>query len=382
VGLVAAFLTGLAPFATGADGGWLDGDRASWNVPGTPVPEALERAGGGLPACKRWMWPAESEVDPAVGDRGRRLYGAYDLGWDRTLVGGIAWSTTGSPSSSTAFSPVRMRPPRCSPGSNGSLADAGIAEAGRRWAVFNSYTPDDPLRCRSSQTHVQDGIERASDGPAAVPRGRVTVADHRRLDQNAGWSIRCAYALLSATTGGAGAAGRLGSREHGRSMESAAIDLRRRGETRRREERARPSSPAFGRRLRPLREARGLNQKRLAELADVDASTISRLESGGRGVSREVVDRLAQALETTPDQYGELLRAAGFLPDEAAILLEEPELARLSQLLAADDVTADHRELLRAYLRLALSHAEALGYALPSPALFEPDGAQARAGER
>lgn len=139
---------------------------------------------------------------------------------------------------------------------------------------------------------------------------------------------------------------------------------------RRRDERARPSNPAFGHALRPLREARGLNQRRLASLAEVDASTISRLESGGRGVSKEVVDRLAHALGTSNDQYGDLLRAAGFLPDQAAILLDEPDLARLSQLLADDNVSDTDRETLRAYLRLALSHAAALGYAIPSASLF------------
>ncbi len=144
---------------------------------------------------------------------------------------------------------------------------------------------------------------------------------------------------------------------------------------RRREERARPSNPEFGHALRPLREWRGLNQRQLASRAEVDASTISRLESGGRGVSREVVVRLAHALDASDDQYGDLLKAAGFLPDQAAVLLEEPDLARLSQLLADTALSPADRQTLRDYLRLALAHAAALGYRIPSASLFDLDAA-------
>jgi transcriptional regulator with XRE-family HTH domain len=49
----------------------------------------------------------------------------------------------------------------------------------------------------------------------------------------------------------------------------------------------------LGRLLARLREKRGLAQKQAAHLAEIDGSTLSRLESGDRGVSREVLDRIA-----------------------------------------------------------------------------------------
>lgn len=140
-------------------------------------------------------------------------------------------------------------------------------------------------------------------------------------------------------------------------------------EDRRQLERTRPANPALGKILQPLRNSRGLTRKRLAEIAGLDASSVSRLESGERGISRDVVDRLAQALKATSDEYAALLNAAGFLPKEAAILLEEPDLSGISHLLARSDLPPAHRELVRSYLRLALSHAEALGHDVSVPRL-------------
>jgi transcriptional regulator with XRE-family HTH domain len=58
----------------------------------------------------------------------------------------------------------------------------------------------------------------------------------------------------------------------------------------------RAPGPVFAEELRRLREARGLNRKALAGSAGIDPSTMTRLEKGERGPSREVVDRLADAL--------------------------------------------------------------------------------------
>lgn len=121
--------------------------------------------------------------------------------------------------------------------------------------------------------------------------------------------------------------------------------------------------PRFGPRLASLREARGLNRKQLADAADLDPSTVTRLESGERGTTREVVDRLAAALRATPEEHHGLLTAAELIPAEAAILLDEPELARLSSVLADPSLTVLHRRLLLTYVELAVAHAAALGYA-------------------
>ena len=119
--------------------------------------------------------------------------------------------------------------------------------------------------------------------------------------------------------------------------------------------------------LTRLRETRGLLARELADRAAVDASTISRIESGERGASRDVIERLAAALDAAPSDYHALLNAAGFLPDEAALLLDDPDLARLSSLFAHQTLTPAHRQMLRSYVRLALRHAEALGYVIPEP---------------
>jgi transcriptional regulator with XRE-family HTH domain len=130
--------------------------------------------------------------------------------------------------------------------------------------------------------------------------------------------------------------------------------------------RAPESAEEFGRVLARLRTQRGLNQKDLASMIGRNPSTISRLESSGRGVSRELVDQLAQVLAATQADHLELLRAAGFLSEETVALLEEPELTRLSRLLAMPQVLPRDRRLLLTYVELALQHASALGYDIPA----------------
>lgn len=127
--------------------------------------------------------------------------------------------------------------------------------------------------------------------------------------------------------------------------------------------RAGSAPPRFGPMLASLRDGRGLLRKQLADAAGLDPSTVTRLESGERGPSREVVDRLANALDASSAELHALLTAAEILPAEAAILLDEPELARLSMVLADPTLTVLHRRLLLTYVELAVAHAAALGYA-------------------
>ncbi|HEX5498228.1 MAG TPA: helix-turn-helix transcriptional regulator, partial [Thermomicrobiales bacterium] len=119
-----------------------------------------------------------------------------------------------------------------------------------------------------------------------------------------------------------------------------------------------------------LRLTRGKAQRALADEADADASTISRIEKGERGVSRELVDRLADALVVTQDERLRLLRAAGFLPPLVESLVAESDLAMLASLFTRSDLEERHRALLLDYVRLALAHARALGYDPPDP--WEP----------
>ena len=129
----------------------------------------------------------------------------------------------------------------------------------------------------------------------------------------------------------------------------------------------RSAAPVFSVELRRLREARGLNRKALAGRANLDPSTMTRLEKGERGPSRDVVDRLSVALAVTSTEEHSLLRAAGFLTEEAAELLDQPEVACLAALLARGDIVPGHRALLLRHVRLALDLATALGYEVREP---------------
>ena len=121
-------------------------------------------------------------------------------------------------------------------------------------------------------------------------------------------------------------------------------------------------SEDLGRLLIRLRTERGLAQNQVARLADIDNSTLSRLESGDRGVSREVLDRICAVLKLDRREQLDVLVAAGFLTDEAAQVLADADLSRLARLLLDPTLPGPHAALLRRYVELALAHARALGY--------------------
>jgi transcriptional regulator with XRE-family HTH domain len=118
----------------------------------------------------------------------------------------------------------------------------------------------------------------------------------------------------------------------------------------------------LGRLLARLREQRELKQKDVADRAEIDGSTLSRLEAGERGFSRDVLDRICAVLQLTRHERLDVLVAAGLLTNEAARFLADDELARFAQLLTSPTTAAADAELLRRYLQLALAHAAALGY--------------------
>lgn len=62
---------------------------------------------------------------------------------------------------------------------------------------------------------------------------------------------------------------------------------------------------AFGRRLKALREAAGLTQAALAEMAQMQSSVLARLERGEREPTWPTVLKLADALGVTPDAFTE-----------------------------------------------------------------------------
>ncbi|MFM9107932.1 MAG: helix-turn-helix domain-containing protein [Chloroflexota bacterium] len=125
--------------------------------------------------------------------------------------------------------------------------------------------------------------------------------------------------------------------------------------------------PGFGPALRRLRESRGLSKANVARRCNVDPSHVTRLEQSERGVSRDLVDKLARALDASHGEELELMREAGFLSPETAQVLLQPELARLSALLAGEDLAPAHRDLIVRHLRLALDAAASLGYRIADP---------------
>jgi transcriptional regulator with XRE-family HTH domain len=120
----------------------------------------------------------------------------------------------------------------------------------------------------------------------------------------------------------------------------------------------------LGELLTQLRNERSIAQNRVAQSAGIDGSTLSRLEKGERGVSRDVLNRVCEALGLDRRDRLDVLVAADFLTPEAANLLADAELSQLGRLLTRPELEPDHATLLRLYVTLALSHAGALGYKL------------------
>jgi transcriptional regulator with XRE-family HTH domain len=73
------------------------------------------------------------------------------------------------------------------------------------------------------------------------------------------------------------------------------------------------TEPAFGVRLRELRRERGFTQRQLAALVHLDFTYLSKLENGADVPGEQAVKRLAEVLQSDPD---ELLSLAGKLPSE------------------------------------------------------------------
>ncbi len=114
--------------------------------------------------------------------------------------------------------------------------------------------------------------------------------------------------------------------------------------------------------LTRLRTERGLAQKQVARLANIDGSTLSRLESGDRGVSKEVLDRICSVLELDRREELNVLVAAGFLTEDAARFLLDEQLSQLARLLSDPATAPEDAVRLRQFLTLALAYAEARGY--------------------
>ena len=98
---------------------------------------------------------------------------------------------------------------------------------------------------------------------------------------------------------------------------------------------------AFGDRLRWWRTHRGQSQLGLAGVAEISQRHLSFLESGRTAPSRDMVLRLAAALDVPLRQQNALLLAAGFAPVWQESALNAPALA---QVMRALDLMLDQQE--------------------------------------
>jgi transcriptional regulator with XRE-family HTH domain len=86
----------------------------------------------------------------------------------------------------------------------------------------------------------------------------------------------------------------------------------------------------IGRRLRAIRDARGVTQVELAELLGIDQSNVSSIERGVRGLTVHQAVKLAKALKVTTDEI--LMPANGKLEAKS---LKSVRLARRVQRIEA-----------------------------------------------
>ena len=91
----------------------------------------------------------------------------------------------------------------------------------------------------------------------------------------------------------------------------------------------------------------------MAARADLDNTHVSRLETGGRGPSREAVERLADALEASAGDRLRLLRAANL------VVPLDPLLEAMSDVLRSEILPDGARERLGATLEYAIAYGRA-----------------------
>ncbi len=117
----------------------------------------------------------------------------------------------------------------------------------------------------------------------------------------------------------------------------------------------------FSEMLRALRESKcttngkTFSQLKLAQIVGCDSSHISRIEKGVRSPSRDMVMRLASALDLDKLKKDQLLMSADFMPENiSSILAEEPVVAQLWEFLH-DDVLEQEKEAVRMFIHWMLA---------------------------
>lgn len=92
---------------------------------------------------------------------------------------------------------------------------------------------------------------------------------------------------------------------------------------------------SFGKTLQRIRRKKEMTQREVAQKIGMDYSYFSRLENDrfDSKPTRETIDKIAEALECTEEERGELLTAAGRIDEElenaALIAGGQPKIGRL-----------------------------------------------------
>ncbi|MBF6023989.1 helix-turn-helix domain-containing protein [Lysobacter niastensis] len=149
-----------------------------------------------------------------------------------------------------------------------------------------------------------------------------------------------------------------------------------------------PSAGDVGTLLREWRDAQRLSQIALAVDADISPRHLSFIETGKSQASREVVDRLAAALNMPLRDHNLLLKAAGYAPAYRESRIDGPELAQVKRaidcILAQQEpypafVMNRHWDILWANEAAARVNADVMQGRSPKHAnmirqFFDPDG--------
>jgi len=100
---------------------------------------------------------------------------------------------------------------------------------------------------------------------------------------------------------------------------------------------------SLSKRLKEERTKKKLSQQKLAELSDTHYSNIGRYERGGARPSAEVLNRIAQVLEVSPDYL-----INGTLEDKASSSIADQEL--LNQFKKIEQLSSDKKKIVKEFL--------------------------------
>lgn len=103
----------------------------------------------------------------------------------------------------------------------------------------------------------------------------------------------------------------------------------------------------FGAVLREILAERGLRQARVADMADIDHAHLSRMLSGQRPATRDIVVRIADGCGLTAEESLRLFCAAGFVPEGHESMMLDPELQEAAATLHDEAIPLVYRQNLR-----------------------------------